>query len=76
MSDFTSEVRDGMRIDWDVPVAMDDGLVVRADGYRPIPDGHLYVSRNSTGQVLRPVVPQPIAPWVSCAPGGSRRRRT
>src|SRR6266446_9573268 len=34
-----TEVRDGMRIDWDVPVSMDDGLVLRADVYRPIPDG-------------------------------------
>jgi uncharacterized protein len=30
-----SEVRDGMRVDWDVPIAMDDGLVLRADVYRP-----------------------------------------
>jgi len=28
-----------MRIDWDVPITMDDGLVLRADVYRPIPDG-------------------------------------
>ncbi len=34
-----SEVRDGMRIDWNVPITMDDGLVVRADVYRPIKDG-------------------------------------
>jgi predicted acyl esterase len=34
-----SEVRDGMRIDWDVPIAMDDGLVLRADVFRPIDDG-------------------------------------
>jgi predicted acyl esterase len=34
-----SETRDGMRIDWDVPITMDDGLQVRADVYRPIPDG-------------------------------------
>ena len=34
-----SEVRDGMRIDWNVPIAMDDGLVLRADVYRPIPEG-------------------------------------
>ena len=32
---FRSEVRDGMRIDWDVPIEMDDGLVLRADIYRP-----------------------------------------
>jgi uncharacterized protein len=31
----TSQVRDGMRVDWDVPVPMDDGLILRADVYRP-----------------------------------------
>jgi uncharacterized protein len=30
-----SELRDGMRIDWDVPIAMDDGLLLRADVFRP-----------------------------------------
>ncbi len=34
-----SEVRDGMRIDWDVPIEMDDGLVLRADVFRPVKDG-------------------------------------
>ncbi len=34
-----SETRDGMRIDWDAPIAMDDGLVLRADIFRPIADG-------------------------------------
>ena len=34
-----SEVRDGMRIDWDVAVPMDDGLVLRCDVFRPIADG-------------------------------------
>lgn len=29
------EVRDGMVIEWDVPIPMDDGLVLRADIYRP-----------------------------------------
>ncbi|MGC1465273.1 MAG: CocE/NonD family hydrolase [Pseudolabrys sp.] len=33
------EVRDGMRIDFDVPVTMDDGLVLRADVFRPVKDG-------------------------------------
>jgi len=28
-----------MRIDWDVPVTMDDGLVLRADLYRPPQEG-------------------------------------
>jgi predicted acyl esterase len=34
-----AETRDGMRVDWDVPITMDDGLVLRADVFRPIPDG-------------------------------------
>ncbi len=34
-----TEIRDGMRIDWDVPIKMDDGLVLRADVYRPIANG-------------------------------------
>ncbi|HET7847479.1 MAG TPA: CocE/NonD family hydrolase [Pseudolabrys sp.] len=34
-----TEVRDGMRIDFDVPITMDDGLVLRADVFRPIKDG-------------------------------------
>jgi uncharacterized protein len=38
-----SEVRDGMRIDWDVPIEMDDGLVLRADVFRPIDDGRYAV---------------------------------
>ena len=34
-----SEVRDGMRIDWNVPITMDDGLVLRADVFRPVKEG-------------------------------------
>ncbi len=30
-----TEHRGDMRIDWDVPITMDDGLVLRADVYRP-----------------------------------------
>ncbi|HSF21130.1 MAG TPA: CocE/NonD family hydrolase, partial [Burkholderiales bacterium] len=33
------EVRDGMRIDWDVPIPMDDGIVLRADVFRPFQEG-------------------------------------
>ncbi len=33
------ETRDGMRIDWDTPITMDDGLVLRADVFRPIAAG-------------------------------------
>ena len=39
MSDYKSEIRDGMRIDWDVPITMDDGLVLRADVFRPVAEG-------------------------------------
>jgi hypothetical protein len=34
-----TEIRDGMRITWHHPIAMDDGLVLRADVFRPIADG-------------------------------------
>jgi hypothetical protein len=34
-----TEVRDGMRIDWDVPIEMEDGVALRADVYRPVKDG-------------------------------------
>jgi uncharacterized protein len=39
MGSLKSEARDGMRIDWDVAIKMDDGLVLRADVYRPTADG-------------------------------------
>ena len=39
MSQYKSEIRDGMRIDWDVPITMDDGLVLRADVFRPFAEG-------------------------------------
>ena len=39
MTGYRSEVADGMRIDWDVPLAMSDGVVLRADVYRPVEEG-------------------------------------
>lgn len=39
MTEAKSEIRDGMQIDWDVPVAMDDGIVLRADVFRPLGEG-------------------------------------
>ena len=33
-----TEIRDNMRITWHQPITMDDGLVVRADVYRPVSD--------------------------------------
>lgn len=35
----SSEIRDGMRVDWDVPIRMDDGAVLRADVFRPVEQG-------------------------------------
>src|SRR3990167_5450643 len=34
-----SEIRDGMQIDWDMPITMDDGLVLRCDVFRPVKKG-------------------------------------
>jgi uncharacterized protein len=34
-----TEVRDGMRITWHQPLTMDDGIVLRADVFRPTDDG-------------------------------------
>ena len=39
MNPMKSEVRDGMHIDWDAPITMEDGLVMRADVFRPLTDG-------------------------------------
>ncbi len=38
-SDNNSDIRDDMRIDWDVPISVSDGAILRADVYRPIADG-------------------------------------
>jgi uncharacterized protein len=39
MSGVKSEIRDGMQIDWDAPIEMDDGVVLRADVFRPAGEG-------------------------------------
>ncbi|MFO0520688.1 MAG: CocE/NonD family hydrolase [bacterium] len=36
-------VRDGMLCAFDVPIAMDDGVVLRADVFRPVGDGRFPV---------------------------------
>jgi uncharacterized protein len=41
-----SEVRDGMRVEWHVPIKVDDGLVLRADVYRPVEEGRYPVILN------------------------------
>jgi predicted acyl esterase len=39
MQQMKSEIRDSMRVDWDAPITMDDGVVLRADVFRPLADG-------------------------------------
>src|SRR3990170_3666906 len=39
MNQMKSEIRDGMKIDWDAPLAMNDGIVLRADVFRPVGAG-------------------------------------
>jgi predicted acyl esterase len=36
---YQSEIRDGMRIDWDVPIEMTDGVLMRCDVFRPVAEG-------------------------------------
>ncbi len=39
MTEMKSETRDSIRIDWDAPIKMDDGVILRADVFRPIAEG-------------------------------------
>jgi uncharacterized protein len=39
MTQHRRETRDGMAIEWDAPLAMDDGVVLRADVFRPTAEG-------------------------------------
>ena len=39
MNQMKSEIRDGMRIHWDAPITMDDGVVLRADVFLPLAEG-------------------------------------
>ncbi|MBI1989841.1 MAG: CocE/NonD family hydrolase, partial [Betaproteobacteria bacterium] len=34
-----TEIRDGMRVQWDAPITASDGIVLRADGFRPPDEG-------------------------------------
>ncbi|MDH3498972.1 MAG: CocE/NonD family hydrolase, partial [Acidimicrobiia bacterium] len=59
MAGPTSEIRLGMHIDWDVPIEMDDGVVLRADIFRP------------PGDATHPVILAygPYAKWLHYADG-------
>jgi uncharacterized protein len=39
MTDARIELRDNMQIAWDVPIEMDDGIILRADVFRPLAAG-------------------------------------
>jgi uncharacterized protein len=39
MTQEKHEIRDGMRVQWDVPVTVDDGVVMRADIFLPLAEG-------------------------------------
>ena len=41
-----SEIRDGMKIDWDAPIVMDDGVTLRADVFQPQPAPLAAVSKR------------------------------
>lgn len=47
-------VRDGMHIDWDVPIEMDDGCTLRCDVYRPAESGRypVIISHGVYGKLL------------------------
>ncbi len=47
MQEMRSEVRDGMQVEWNVPITMDDGVVLRADVFRPLGDGRYPVVLSS-----------------------------
>ncbi len=38
-TEYKTDYRDGMAIDWDVPIEMDDGIILRCDVYRPVNPG-------------------------------------
>ena len=59
MENYKSEVQDGMQIDWDVPIEMDDGVVLRCDVFRPT-DGKPYPVIMSYG---------PYAKWLHLKDG-------
>ena len=57
-----SEVRDGMRIDWDAAIPMDDGIVLRCDVFRPERDGR-YAVLLSAGPYAKGLAFQERAPY-------------
>ena len=82
-----SEVRDGMRIDWDVPVPMEDGRELRADVYRPaVPGRHpviLICGPYGKGLAFQDAfglwawsIRSRRSDWVGCAPRSASSTRS
>ncbi|WP_210238490.1 CocE/NonD family hydrolase [Aquibacillus sediminis] len=46
VKDYETVITDGMKIDYDVPIQMEDGIVLRADVFRPIEAGEYPVVLN------------------------------
>ena len=46
--ELRTEVHDGMLIEWDVPITMNDGTVLRCDVFRPNDDGKYPVVMGAT----------------------------
>ena len=57
-----TEERDGMIVEWDVPIEMDDGVVLRADVFRPSDDDRypVILSYGAFGKGLAVSGGQPV----------------
>jgi uncharacterized protein len=59
---MTEDLRDGMRIRWDVPITMDDGIALRADVFRP-PTGERFPAILSYGPYAKGMSFQDSRPY-------------
>ena len=74
------EYRDNMMIDWDVPITMDDGLVLRADVFRPAQgrkiSGHSQLRPVRQGPRLPGRLPSAWSTWRPSIPTSPRAPAT
>ena len=72
-----SVIADNMHIDWDLPITMDDGIVLRADVYRPVAEGKYPViftyGPYCEGPALRGRVQRPVGEHDGQFPGDQGR---
>ena len=70
---ISSELRDGMQVDWDVAIPMDDGIVLRADVFRPPGDGRFPVLLTygpyAKGLAFQQGYPERVEPYGGGTPG-------